>query len=254
MSAPATRPPGWLHRRNPTVKLAVVFVVSLATLFLFDLRVIGVLYVAAVAAVLACRALTLRELVLGQLPFLLFGVGLVSVNALSRPGEPAFDAPIRVTVEGLTIGVALALRGLVIGVLTIAFLATTPARDLMVSLVQHSRLSPRFAYPLLAGQRMLQTMPSRWGTIRAAQAVRGRRRRDGSPRFGVREFGRAAFALLVGSIRSSERIALALESRGLKAGPRTLWRPVPMGWQDAVLAIAVPCTFVVLIELPIMFG
>lgn len=229
---------GWLHRRNPTVKLVLVFVVSFANLFLFDLRVLGLLYAAAVVGVLACRAVSLRTLLLGHLPFLVFGIGLVAVNWMTRPEN------------GLAIGAALALRGLVIGVLSIAFIATTPPRDLMVSLVQHARLSPRFAYPLLAGHRMLQTMPARWGTIRAAQAVRAPRGRNGRVRFGAKEFGQAAFALLVGSIRASEQIALALESRGLRAGPRTIHRPVPLTASDWVLAVVVVCTFTALVALP----
>lgn len=233
---------GWLHRRNPTVKLVLVFVVSLANLFLFDLAVLSLLYVAAITGILACRAVTPRNLALGHVPFLLFGIGLVAVNWMSRPEG------------GLVIGLALALRGLVIGVLSIAFIATTPPRDLMVSLVQHARLSPRFAYPLLAGHRMLQTMPARWATIRGAQSVRAPRNRRGRPRFGPKEFGQAAFALLVGSIRASEQIALALESRGLRAGPRTIHRPVPLTGQDWVLAVAVPCTFAALVFLPGVLG
>lgn len=245
---------GPLHRRNPTVKLVLVFGCSLATLFLFDLAVLGLLYGVAVVAALGSRAVEARTLVVGHVPFLLFGVGLIAVNALSRPGEPAFDGPVRVTIEGLLVGSALALRGLIIGVATIAFLATTPPRDLMVSLVQHARLSPRYAYSLLAGHRLLQTMPGRWTTIRAAHAVRAPRRRSGKPRFGPREFARAAFALLVGSIRSSERIALALETRGLGTGPRTLWRPVPFGRGDVVFAVAVPSTFAVLVFVPGWLG
>lgn len=238
MSTRAVPAPGWLHRRNPTVKLVLVFVVSFANLFLFDLRVLGLLYVAAVGGILASRAVTLRTLLLGHVPFLLFGVGLVGVNWMSRPED------------GLVIGLALALRGLVIGVLSIAFIATTPPRDLMVSLVQHARLSPRFAYPLLAGHRMLQTMPARWATIRAAQSVRLPRNRKGRARFGPKEFAQAAFALLVGSIRASEQIALALESRGLRAGPRTINRPVPLTGSDWALAVAVPSVFAALVVLP----
>lgn len=229
---------GWLHRRNPTVKLVLVFVVSLANLFLLDLRVLALLYAAAVGSVLLCRAVGLRTLLLGHLPFLAFGVGLVAVNWMTRPEN------------GLVIGAALALRALVVGVLSIAFIATTPPRDLMVSLVQHAHLSPRFAYPLLAGHRMLQTMPARWATIRAAQSVRAPRGRRGRARFGVREFSRAAFALLVGSIRASEQIALALESRGLGTGPRTVHRPVPLTRTDWALAVLVPSTFAALVALP----
>ncbi len=240
--------PSWLGRRNPTVKVAVLLVVSLGSLALFDPYPLVALYLIGVAAVRLAARVDWRTLLLGQLPFLLFGIGLVAVNALSRPGPSLLpDSPIRITADGLTIGIALALRGLVIGVLTIGFLASTPPRDLMVSLVLHARLSPRYAYAILAGHRMLHAMPTRWATIRAAHAVRGPARRNGRPRFGPAAFGRAAFALLVSSIRSSERIALALESRGLGDGPRTVWRPVLLDRPDALLAVLVPAVFLLVI-------
>ncbi|WP_159798351.1 energy-coupling factor transporter transmembrane component T family protein [Puerhibacterium puerhi] len=229
-----------LEHRNPTVKAALLLVVSLCTLLLLDVGVLGVLYLLGLAGALTAARVGVRALAAAQVPFVLFGVGLVMVNALTRPGEPFIEgAAVRVTHEGLVVGLALALRGMVIGVLTVAFLATTPPRALMVSLVQHARLSPRYAYALLAGHRMLAAMPRRWATVRAAQAVRAPLGRDGRPRLGVRDFGLAAFTLLVGSVRASERVALAMESRGLAAGPRTVWRPVPLGTGDAALAVAV---------------
>ncbi|HLT59949.1 MAG TPA: energy-coupling factor transporter transmembrane component T [Microlunatus sp.] len=243
----------WLERRNPTVKLAVLTAVSLGTLFLFDPAPLLALYLLAVLAVRRAARVRRRTLLAAQVPFLLFGVGLVAVNALSRPGQPLWpEAPVRVTVEGVVIGAALALRGLVIGVLTVGFLASTPPRDLMISLIRNARLSPRYAYAILAGHRMLHAMPGRWATIRAAHAVRGPVRRDGRPRFGPAEFARAAFGLLVASIRSSERVALALESRGLGDGPRTSWRAVPLDRRDAVLAVTVAATFALVIMIPLM--
>lgn len=235
-----------LGHRNPTVKVALLLVVSLSTLFLLDVGVLLTLYLLGLVGALTAARMSARTLVAAQVPFALFGVGLVMVNALTRPGEPWLEgAVVRVTHEGLAVGVALALRGLVVGVLTAAFLATTPPRDLMVSLAQHARLSPRYAYSLLAGHRMLVAMPRRWATIRAAQAVRAPLGRDGRPRLGMGDFGRAAFTLLVGSVRASERIALAMESRGLAPGPRTVWRPVPLGPRDGVLALAVLGTLAV---------
>src|SRR5690606_3251640 len=106
----------WLERRNPTVKLAVLTAVSLGTLFLFDPAPLLALYLLAVLAVRRAARVRRRTLLAAQVPFLLFGVGLVAVNALSRPGQPLWpEAPVRVTVEGVVIGAALALRGLVIG-------------------------------------------------------------------------------------------------------------------------------------------
>ncbi|AWE43097.1 energy-coupling factor transporter transmembrane component T [Actinobaculum sp. 313] len=92
---------------------------------------------------------------------------------MSRPGLRLWATlPVPITIEGLSIGAALALRAMLIGVLTVGFLATTRPRDLMISLIQNLHLSPRYAYAILSGHRMLEAMPTRWTTIRAAQAVR----------------------------------------------------------------------------------
>lgn len=237
----------WLGRRNPTVKLATLVVVSFAVLFLFDPIPLLIIYALALIGSRFAADIRLRHLALAQIPFLLFGFGVLVVNAMTRPGTQAFDAPVRITEEGLVIGAALAVRALIIGTGAIAFVLSTPPREMMVSAVQHGRLPQRFGYALLAGQRSVEQMPRTWSTIRAAQGVRAPLNRKGKPKHGVRGFGRSAFALLVGTIRSSERITLALEARGLSDRPRTLWRPVPIGASDAVLALVVLATFVTVV-------
>lgn len=238
----------WLARRNPTVKLALLFVCSAVTLFLLDPLTLAVLYAIAMVGVGVSARVPWRTLLTAQLPFAAFGAGLVVVNALSRPGEVVLPGlPVRVTAEGLVIGLALALRTLVIGVLSIGFLASTSPQLLMTSLTQHARLSPRVSYSMLAGYRLLHVLPQQWQTIRNAHAVRARLGRHGEPVFGPRAFARSTFALLVVSIRAGERIALALESRGLGTGPRTTWRPVPLDRRDVVFVLAVVAAVVVVV-------
>lgn len=240
------RAPGhesWLGRRCPTVVLALLVVLSAATLLVLDPVPLAVLYAALLAGILATARIGPGRLARAQVPFLLFGIGVVLVNAFTRPGtEPWPQLPVRVTAEGLVIGGALALRTLVIGAGAVAFAHVTEPRRLMVSLIRHARLSPRYAYALLAGHRMLQDLPAQWDQLTRARLVRRdepARMRRGRPRLTLREQATCAFALLVGAIRASERIAFALESRALASGPRTLWRPVPITWRDGVLAVVV---------------
>lgn len=237
----------WLGARNPTVKMAVLLAVSVAVLFLFDPLPLLVMYAASLLGARWAAGIRWGMLLRAQVPFVVFAGGVFVVNALSRPGEQIFDAPVRITVEGVVVGAALALRALVIGLGAVAVTASTDPRAMMVSAVQHARVPPRYAYALLAGQRTLEAMPRTWATIRAAQAVRAPIGRDGMPKHGAAAFGRASFALLVDAVRSSERIALALESRGLGDRPRTLWRPVPIGSADAVLAVVVAVVLIVII-------
>jgi energy-coupling factor transporter transmembrane protein EcfT len=226
-----------LARRNPTVKLALLFAVSLALVFIFDPVTPAVLYVMALAAIGASTRLPVKTIALGHVPFLAFGLGIFLVNALSRPGQILWEAgPLRVTVEGLSVGGSLALRTLVIGVLAIGFIASTDGVALMGSLHQHARLGSRITYAVLAGYRMLQEMPREWQTIRQAHAVRAPLRPDGTLPGGLSAYGRAAFALLVVSVRKGERMAQSLESRGLGLAPRTVWRKIPLTRTDWLMA------------------
>jgi energy-coupling factor transport system permease protein len=221
-----------LGRRNPSVKLALLFVVSAALLFVWDPVTPALLYLTAVPAVLVTTRIGVRRLAVAHVPFAAFALGLLVVNLVSRPVD-----------EGLLIGSSLALRTLLIGVLSTAFVATTDPVDLMTSLRQHAHLSPRVTYALLAGYRMLQEMPREWETIRQAQAVRGPLRTDGTLPRDTTSLARASFALLVHSLRKGERVAQTLESRGLGLAPRTTWRQVPLSRADAVLVVVVLAAF-----------
>lgn len=226
-----------LGRRNPTVKLGLLFLVSLVLLFVFDPITPGVLYLLGLAAALAFARIPVRTLALAHLPFVGFALGLLIVNALSRPGQVVAEPlALRVTAEGLLVGASLGLRSLAIGVLSIAFLASTDGVSLMTSLNQHARLSTRLTYAVLAGHRILEEMPREWRIIRQAHAVRAPLRPDGRLPRGPRRVLPAAFSLLVVSLRKGERMAAALESRGLGLNPRTTWRPVPLDRYDWAMA------------------
>ena len=229
-----------LARRNPTVKFVLLFVVSLALLFVFDPFTSAALYGIALVGVVAGSGIRPRVLLLGHLPFVGVAVGLVLVNALSRPGaEVARLGVLRVTEEGLEVGAALGLRTLVIGVLSLGFIVSTDGVRLMTSLHQHARLGLRVTYAVLAGYRTLEELPREWQLIRHAHAVRAGLDSRGRPRSGVAAFGRAGFALLVVSLRRAERLAIALESRGLGLMPRTTWRPVALTTTDGAFAAGV---------------
>lgn len=237
-----------LDRRNPTVKLALVFVVSLVVMFVLDPLTPAVLYLLALGGVLASTSATPRTLTIAHVPFLAFATGVLVVNALSRPGEVLWQAGVlRVTAEGLSVGGALAVRTLLVGVLAIGFLLSTDGVALMHSLRQNARLSPRVAYAVLAGYRLLQDMPREWVTIQHAHAVRAPRRADGRLPRGPRHLGRVVFTLLVVTVRRGERMAQALESRGLGLAPRTTWRPVHVTRADlALLAVVLGALALVL--------
>lgn len=243
---------GWLSARNPTVLLGLLTALSIVCLFLTDPLPLGALYLLLIAAVVAGTRIGPLQLLRVQIPFALFALGIMLVNMLSRPGRALWpEAPIRITEEGIVLGAALALRALVIGLGAITVTRATDSRSTMVSLQQHARLPARYALALLAGRRLLDELPRRWHTLTRAHRVRLPLRKDGTvPPLGPRRMLRCAFSLLVDAIRSAERIAFALESRGLTDGPRTVYRPVGLDRSDlltvVVSAMTVTAVLVVL--------
>lgn len=245
-----------LHRRNPTVKLAVLLVVSTVLLAVVDPWTPLALWLLALVAVAWAGRIPWRLLLRAQLVFGPFALSILAVNCVTRDGPVvAAVGPFEVTGPGLAIGLSLMLRTLLVGTLSVAYVLTTDGARLMTSLHQHVRLGARPTYAVLAGYRMLEQLPERWTTIRLAQAAReparadrrgsaptsGRRGRPGraggrrlpaSPR----ALARAAFTLLVVTLRQAERMAIAMETRGLGAGPRTVHAPVALDRRDAAFA------------------
>lgn len=225
-----------LARRNPSVKLGLVAAVSVVAMFVLDPVTPALLYLLALAGVAVSVRTPPRTLAVAHTPFVAFAAGLLVVNALSRPGAVLWQAgPLRITEQGLTVGTALAARTLLIGALAIGFLLSTDGVALMTSLHHNLRLGPRVTYAILAGYRMLQEMPREWNTIRHAHSVR-REDETGRPSRDPRHLAAVVFTLLVVSIRKGERMAQALESRGLGLRPRSTWRPTPLTVTDALLA------------------
>lgn len=212
-----------VSRMNPSVVLIALFIVSAVLMFVFDPVAALVVYTIAVGVALGAAWVPVLELLRGQLVFVGFAVGVLLVNAMSRPGAVLWQAGVfRITDEGLSVGTALALRTVTLGVLSIVFIRTVDPVALMTSLHLDLHLPARVTYAILAGHRMLQRLPEEWATIRAAQSVRAPLDRRGRPRSG--RFASAAFALLVSCIRRSARVSQSLEARGLGLPGRTIWR------------------------------
>ncbi|MCT1909470.1 ATP-binding cassette domain-containing protein [Brachybacterium paraconglomeratum] len=238
---PPALPRAPLARRDPTVLLGLLTALSIVCITLTDPAPLLVLYALLAAGTMLGLRLGPLALARAQAPFVLFAAGVFMVNVLSRPGhEPWPDLPVRVTSEGIVLGAALALRALVIGLGAVAVVRASDPGRTMTSLRTHAHLPARIALALLAGQRLLEDLPRRWATITRAHRLRRPPAADGTPgRLGPRAMARCAFALLVDAIRSSTRIAFALESRGLGTGERTQWRTAALTRADGALVVGV---------------
>jgi energy-coupling factor transport system permease protein len=232
----------WLHRRNPTAKLAAHLLLSLLMTVVFD--PLTPLVFVAVAIVVGTRLgrLPLAVMAKAMLPFWLIALSLVVSNSLfaSRPDQATVLfrwGPFIGTLEGATIGLSLAERSVAIAAFTVLLIMSTDPTDLVRSLVQQAHLPARFAYPALAAYRFLPLLQTEFETIRLAHRLRGVGRSRGALGW-LREQSRLSIPLLANAIRRAERVALAMDARGFSsARPRTHYRRIAFAASDGWLIV-----------------
>lgn len=236
-------PPSYLARRDPTVKLAVVLVLSVGLFLVIDPVTPLMVLIVTVAAGLVAGRLPLRSFVRVLAPLAVVALGFVWTNALfarvTDPSAVAWSAgPLRVTLAGLLFGLAIGLRGLAIGALSVTLVLTTEPTQLVVSLMRNARLPFRLGYPLLAAYRFLPYFRDELDQIDLARRIRGRAR-AGSVLERLRLRAGELVPLIAIAVRRAARIAVAMDARGFAAPQRrTFYREAPIGVTDVVFAAA----------------
>jgi energy-coupling factor transport system permease protein len=236
------RPQGYLGARQPVVKLAVVIGLSLALFLAID----------PITPLLFCIVTLAAGIVLGRLspsayppalaPLVLVALGFVWTNALfARTVDPAAPSwsvgPLRATLPGLVFGIAIGLRGLAIGALSVTFVLTTDPTDLVVGLIRHARVPFRIAYPLLAAYRFLPFFRDELDQIDLARRVRGQLV-DRGPLAGVARRVGEVVPLIAGAVRRASRIAVAMDARAFAAATsRTYLRESLITPADGAFAV-----------------
>lgn len=224
-----------LARANPVAKLVAALALLVALFASLD-GVTAAVILAALGAVLPVSGLPARAL-LGRAWLVgLIAIGIAVLNVLFAAQQlgPTIIAigPIRIGAETLANGGGLALRLLAIALAGILATATSDPTETADALVQHARVSPRYAIGVLAALRLLPLLAQEWQTIGLARRARGVEA-GRWPLGAVRLFLSRLMALLVGAIRRASRMALAMEARGFGAMPcRTVARPQPMRRAD----------------------
>lgn len=229
-----------LGRLNPLTPTALLLALGVTVSFVLDGAALVGLHLWLVGVLAVGLRAGAGELVRAHLVFAPFAVGVLMTNAVSRPGSVvAVIGPLTATDDGVRVGLALAIRVLVVAVPAILVARRTDPTRLVVALMQHLRMRPRAGFAVLTAHRMLADMPGRWQMLLAAGRSRAPLDRRGRVRLGARGYGRAALGLLVGGIRRGNRIADALDVRGIGAPARTARLREPFSRRDAVVGALV---------------
>lgn len=114
--------------------------------------------------------------------------------------------------------------------LGILFMFSTNQDEFVMSLMQQAKLKPKFAYGVLAAVHLLPVLQREWQEVRLAYQVRGYKT-------GIFSFG-PLFNTLVNSIRWSENVAMAMESKGFDGdGTRTFAITTTVKFKDIIFCI-----------------
>lgn len=218
-----------LARANPVAKLGAAAIL-MSALFVASGPITPAIVLAGIVASLPLTGLGVGTLLLRTWPLLLAALMVGVLNVVF--------APARAGGPDVVTGLALGLRLLGIALSGVVALASTDPTDLADSLQQQVRLSPRLAVGALAAIRMLPILAVEWQLLGMARRARGV-----SPGWSPLAAARLAFgkllALLVGAVRRSTRLALAMDARGFGAIPsRTIARPQRIRLADWGLLLA----------------
>lgn len=223
---------------NPSVKLSVSLLYMVVATGVFDLQTLGFLVVLGSAVTLLLGRVPVGAFLKGMIPFLLFAVGYLWMNALFPRADPTESevlfrvGPLSVIREGVLNGLAFGLRALCFGAFSVLFVSTTDPTEFVLSLARQLRLPPRIAYGTLAAYRFLPTLESELQKIRAAHRIRGVGEGEGL-KGKLMQIYRYTLPLLASAIRQAGRVSDSMEARAFTGSRnRTYYREITVSPRD----------------------
>ena len=231
----------WLHRADPRVKLLML---SLSVVLLLLFQSLWVMLAGWVLLLIVHRSAQvpwdrIRFLLRALLPITIL-MPLIWV-VFYPAGEITFSIGfIEIRGESLAQGLTVAFRIQAMTLAIFALLFTTHTDTLMQGLV---RLKMPYSWGLMLSLslRFVPTFANAYSSIQQAQQARGLEYESTRGLKRVREMMPVLVPMLIGSFRSSEQLAIALEARGygVRGVERTYLKPIQMRALDwALVAIA----------------
>ena len=235
----------WLHRLDPRTKLWAVLLAGAAGLMFRQIGVLIGLLVVSHLILLSARipAERLRWLWVRLVPLL---VMILILQPLFAPG-PGPDlmtlGPLRLTVAGILEGVSFALRAAALAFVAAILLLTTDPNLLVQGLV---KLGLPYPWGLTVGLaiRYLPTTYGLFATVGEAQQARGWIVGEGGFIRRVRSYLPILVATIIGALRLSDNLGMALAARGLSyPAERTVLRDARFTRTDWLAVVLVTAAF-----------
>jgi energy-coupling factor transport system permease protein len=220
----------FLASLNPSIKLLSHFLVMFLLMTVTNPKVTFEIWVLAVLIGIFLGGWRITYLLKRLLPYLGFFILVFWMMAAFGEGEETIWkwAWFHLTVESVNHGLMIALRMLGFVTYGLLFTSTTDLTLFMMSLIHQCKLSPKWAYGLLAGFRFIPLFQSEFNQMKMAHKVRGYKQKNS-----WKAFMRYSLPLFSQGIRKSERIAVAMEVRGFTgARDRTYYQTTRVVTRD----------------------
>ena len=230
-----------IEKMNPSVKAITVLLAAILISFQYITTLNTAIFVLSIVILIFFSNAEPKRFIAIFIPALIaaFGIFLLglyyargnttvaeSVSSLSTDPYAVRAAMI----NNLSTALQLSTRLLAYAGLGIVFALTTDGEEFISSLVHQCHLSPKFAYGIIAAVNLMPKMLDELKTVKLAFKARGIKAGTLSPK--------VLFTMLVNSIRWSESLALAMESKGFTGDRnRTYYSVTKVHWYDIACSV-----------------
>ena len=252
----------FLHRLHPYTKIAFIIVVSImclitTNLFFLSLMVLAMLAFAAYSRLLAESLQQLKLILVMSIIFILITIITMpngdTIGYIVPQGVPFIGGLIPITSGGITIGLVLTLRFVVLIFAFQLFLISTQPRDIVHTL-EKVGLPIDYILMFIIALRFIPTLQIEGQRIHEAQLARGFN--PGTGFVGkIRSVAPIAIPLVSNALLRSNVLGLTIDMRGYRTGRKTHVRERVLARRDCavmgVLAVAA-CGFAALVLLQVV--
>jgi energy-coupling factor transport system permease protein len=247
----------FLHRLHPYTKIAFIIVVSVMCIIATDICFLTLIVLALLAIAAYSRLLTealqqLKLIIAMSVVFILITIITIPngniLGYIVPQGVPVIGRLIPITTGGLTIGLVLTLRFMILIFAFQLFLISTQPRDL-VHTMERAGLPIDYILMFIIALRFIPTLQIEGQRIHEAQLARGFN--PGTGFVGkIRSVAPIAIPLVSNALLRANVLGLTIDMRGYRTGKRTHVRERILATRDyavlGMLAITA-CGFIVLV-------
>ncbi len=233
------------HSINPSIKLIAVLIMFVAVTLVMDPITSSVFLLLIILSTKFLSNLKYREIITPLILSISTATFIAIFNILFYKTNFVPELPaifnigrLKITDAALKIGLSRGIRVFSLINLSIIFVSTTDVTALVDSLVQNMKMPYRIAYGTLVAYRMIPLLSDEFSQIQASQKIRGVLPKK-NIRSKIEFFFKQAITLMVGAIRRSDRLALAMDSKAFGASKkRSFYRPKRVEFKDVIFLIS----------------